>query len=681
MPSIRSVQPAYRQLLFFMALAAGLRVAIWVVGGLVVQPSSDESITMLLAQQVTQGKWPLLFMGQPYLFPIESYLAAPLAWLPAGALASRLTSLILGLITTALALLLIPREGPRYRRWLGGLLAVVPSVYVVTLQGFYALPGYSFLMLVCLALPWLAIKSLHQDRPGYPFALGLLSGLGFAAHSLSLCASVPALLALFTARTNVRGIIVRFATTAFGLGIGILPYLIARWTIPDAHTMATETNSWPDIFNRWWSIGPSLTLPIAMGFRPTWHPTIESGGFILPLTGQAFSTAFGIFLTLAVLWRLAEHGTTLARRERPQLELADLLLGTILINLFLFAAAPRAHAGTARYLLPTALITPLLLAVMMAAGPRAIRMVGGLGALTLLFVQWPTGLVVAREWVHPDYALRTSVPDLQPALKVLADQDIHHAVASYGAAYRLTYLSRGQVIAAQPKNERFRNWPVPYQEEVQSAARVAFVLTESISFLKPSLFEQDLAAMKMSATIHTAGAFKVYADFALPAQPPSRLLPSSELTVMAPRQDVAPRLIDGLRGNPWRKKTSQCVGDAMSITWSQMRPLDHIMIHYGVRHDRPLAMNVAVRQQGAWQKPGPDFPATLQPFEFVHQQPRYETFVQRIEMNGELADGVRFQITKAREDRDWNIDEIEIYERLAASSLRDSGSRLLQPSG
>lgn len=659
-----------------MGLAAVLRLTIWIIGGLVVQPSSDESITMLMAQQIWHGHWPLLFLGQPYLFPVESYLAAPFAWLPAGAYASRITSLLLGLTTTALALLLVPREGPRYSRMLGGLLAGMPSFYVLTLQGFYALPGYSFLMLACVSLPYLALKSLRSDRPIISFAVGLISGLGFAAHSLSLCASGPALLALLTPQRERRVVARRLLAAALGLVIGMLPYGLARWTIPDAHTMATAMNSWPDILGRWWSIGPSLTLPIAMGFRPTWHPTVDSGDFVLPFTGHEFSMAFALMLVVVLIWRLAEHGAARTGRTRAQPGLADLLLATILINLFLFAAAPRAHAGTARYLLPTALLTPLLLAVMMGQGPRPIRILGLLAALLLLLAQVPTGWLVVTEWFHPDYALRSSVPDLRPVLNLLDELDLHQAVASYGAAYRLTYLSRGQVIAAQPKNERFRNWPVPYQEEVQAAPRVAFVLTESISFLKPSLFEQELAIMKMSATIHTAGAFKVYYDFAFAPQPPARLLPASALSVTAPRQEVARRLVDGARGNPWRQKKWQTVGDAMAITWPQMVPLDHIMIHYGVRHDRPQAINVAVRQQGEWQKPGPEMQVVLQPFDVVRQQPRYESFVQRIDMNGTQADGVRFQITKAREDRDWNIDEIEIYERLTGPAQSTDSSEL-----
>lgn len=53
-------------------IAILLRVAVWLIGGQVLPPSSDESMAMLMAGQIRHGHFPLLFMAQPYMFPLES---------------------------------------------------------------------------------------------------------------------------------------------------------------------------------------------------------------------------------------------------------------------------------------------------------------------------------------------------------------------------------------------------------------------------------------------------------------------------------------------------------------------------------------------------------------------------------------------------------------------------------
>ena len=61
--------------------------------------TSDEASSVLLAKMISRGEFPLLFLGQPYQFPIESYLMAPLVeWMPRSPFGARYQMIILGLL-------------------------------------------------------------------------------------------------------------------------------------------------------------------------------------------------------------------------------------------------------------------------------------------------------------------------------------------------------------------------------------------------------------------------------------------------------------------------------------------------------------------------------------------------------------------------------------------------------
>jgi hypothetical protein len=132
---------------------------------LLINVSGDESIMGLQAIGITQpadselfqtkqqprglfGRFPLLFMAQPYLFPLESYLSAPfIRWLPRTAFGLRLTPAILGGAAALFMLLLMAGWHKRDRGVANGwflavmLSAAFPGAYVLTLQSVYMLPS------------------------------------------------------------------------------------------------------------------------------------------------------------------------------------------------------------------------------------------------------------------------------------------------------------------------------------------------------------------------------------------------------------------------------------------------------------------------------------------------------------------------------------------------------------
>jgi hypothetical protein len=656
-----------RDILVLFLLAVLCRLALWGMGAMLVPPSSDESITMLLAQEISRGKFPLLFMGQPYLFPIESYLSVLWSHLPPVGAAARVTCLLLGFASTWVALHLLPREGGNFSRRLGGLLAVFPSFYILILQGFYALPGYSFLMFSCLALPSLALYTVRTDKLHGAFLLGLLSGLSFSAHTLSLCASIPSLLVALSPGRSLRKTGRCCLAVCAGGALGLLPFLLAQVTIPGAHEMATATLPWASIVSRWWSLGPQGALPIAMGLRVLDFPTEAAHPPLYAGFGRDFALFLGIFLGTVLIWRARIHILHAKQGHWPRWEAPDLILAVVLMNITLVAASPRAHFDSCRYLLPAALTLPLLVAILSAQSARPLRVLGSGTAIALLLAQAHTGWTVMKNWRQPDFAVRASIPDLQPTLEGLRHLNLRAVFASYGAAYRLTYESGGAVVASQRKNERFNDWPLPYLAAVTSSPRVAYVLTDAISYLKPALFETHLASAGVSASVMTTGAFRIYYDFVPLHQITSYRLPPDSIHITAPRQEVASRLSDGALDVPWRKPTQQ-THDTIVLTWPQTRPLDHLLIHYGVKDDWPRTMDIWRHTQGAWREFAAERTVNPAPFSLEHGYPIYGASMEFVDLRGETADGLELEIHEPRTGRDWNITEIEVYVRRDVST-------------
>ena len=64
-------------------VAIGLRIAFTWTSLELLPATSDEASSVLLAKDIASGERPLLFSGQPYQFPLESYLMAPfIDWMP-----------------------------------------------------------------------------------------------------------------------------------------------------------------------------------------------------------------------------------------------------------------------------------------------------------------------------------------------------------------------------------------------------------------------------------------------------------------------------------------------------------------------------------------------------------------------------------------------------------------------
>jgi hypothetical protein len=172
---------------------------------------------------------------------------------------------------------------------------------------------------------------------------------------------------------------------------------------------------------------------------------------------------------------------------------ARLLLAAAGLALLAFPFPLRSSPASIRFLTPAYLpVIALVTWAAVAAGGRR-------RAWTLVMVLAAAHLFTARRLVDTWRVTDRAAPpfllvDLAPARAWLDAHNVHHAYASYGPAYRMTFESGERIVASQPWNERFLHYPLPYLDEVRFAKNVAWVLTPDVptDLPAPRAFEEAL---------------------------------------------------------------------------------------------------------------------------------------------------------------------------------------------
>jgi len=655
-------------LIFAYLLALGLRLYLYWVGGHTIPVTTDEAQTVLQALDIRAGKWPLLFMAQPYMFPMEAYWMAPLVdLLPRTALGMRALVLIEGFVFVGLSLMILRTMGGWRQVWPGILLVLFPSVYLVMNQTAYSQPTYNSAFILSLAAAWFVMRLDGVPRRkdfGLAVAGGFFALMAFSNALTSLALIVP--LALVAAWNSVgRGRWLRLPGYVLGGALGSIPYLAALWKFPGANESVTATFGWSEAFGRLWIPAVARTLPVTFGWRACLFPDnsqqLDWGGW-----GYAAFPYVFIFLlvlaagvALALLWRKF--------REKQHLSLGTMewALGATILSLMLFALSRRADDCAYRYLAPVVVVFPFLMLGLYRALPRSGRLFTGGLALVFVLYNIATAARLSREWRQPDFARNIiAAPDLKPALAVLRVHGIGHAVASHWAAYRIGFEADGAVVCSQPSNERFPGWPLPYKAEVDASTNVAYVLMEKIRFLKPSVFERHLRTMGVEAEMTNAGDFRVYYNFRAPAfNREIRVAAERVRVAVGENQEQAARMMDGHSGTFWRSAKLQYEGLWVEFTFDQPINLGHLILQYGnYDHDRAPALRIKLRTDAGWETPTNALPVDLDKFVWLNGHPVYGYAQQTFPIGVTSVQGVRLEVAKPNPRMCWTLPEVIFYE-------------------
>ncbi len=644
------------------ALAVGLRLALFLAGCQFMDAFDDECIMALQAMQIADGDFSLFMLGQPYVFPLEAYLMAPFVdILPRTAFGARIMAFGFGLTTLGLAWLALVCCGRLRETWPGALLLLFGSSFLLILQGGCALPGYPTLMLLCCLTSWLVLRFTEKksESLGWLFLAGGSAGLACSGFFLALPVLVAGGVMLGSCRpwrVAVRAV----GVYSIGAAVGLIPYFLARLLHGDAPGVVTGIVSWQEALGRLIGYLP-LTLSNAMGIG---CPVVPGSATRILHHGDSARVA-GV--TVLVLFLIGTVAGCLRWRQRHWKAFPPLLFFVAIawgcLVLFLFGARTNSHAY--RYLTPMVMSFPFVVACLYQASTGWWRKgLAGLAILLAVFNAYTTVLLI-RHWARPDFSRELGSHDLRPVLDYLRQRQITHAYASYADAYRITFKTDRHILCAQPYNERFPGWPLPFIREVDATTPVAYILADGGRF-PPEQLELDLASASMGATRTRLGVYQVFTDFI----PKTRVIqgPFLPLSAMKAEASHAPQLAHHMVDDSsqfWRcAGFLQMTGMWVSVTWDKPVEIRGVVVSHGSSGgDFPEAVAVFVREAGTnWIQVATNMPALPLPFSIVSGHPSYsDSSAQFVFPEPRLACGVKVEISRPRLSRAWTISTLKVW--------------------
>ncbi len=645
-----------------LVLGVGLRLVFFLTSCKYMEAFDDECITALQAMQIAKGDFSLFMLGQPYVFPIEAYLMAPVvALLPRTAFGARVMAFGFGLVTLGLTLLVLRYCGRLSRVWPGALLLLFGSSFLLILQSGCALPGYPTLMLLFGLTSWLVLRNGGggTSSAGGAFIAGTAAGLACSGSFLALPFLVAALMVLAGCRpwfVALKGLVAYIA----GAAVGLMPYLLARLIHGGGAAAVFGSVSYLEAYARLTSYLP-VTLANAMGIGVP----VVMGSSTRLLHGVNAGLVAGVVILLVLLVGAVvgcvQWGRNHWRNFPPLLYFAAVAWACLL--LFLFGG--RAHSSSYRYLTLAVMSFPLIVACLYQTSSGLWRKGIAFGVILLALFNVLSSVLLIRHWARPAFTVELGTHDLTPVVEYLRQRHIRYAYASYADAYRITYKTDQEIVCAQPFNERFPGWPLPFKAAVDEATNVAYVLTEKGRFPTDCL-NQDLTTAGVDAVRSRQGQFDVFTDFS-----PQKSIEKGPFISMASLKAAASHaaksahyMVDDT-SKFWRcEGFQQMTGMWVSVVWAKPHMVQGVVVAHGHSgNDFPEAVNIFVQDDcEKWVQVATNWNAVPEPFTISSGHPVYgDAPALFVLPESRQCTGVKIEIAIPRVHRAWTVDELKIW--------------------
>ena len=403
--------------------------------------TSDEASSVLLAKMIFRGLRPLLFVGQPYQFPVEAYLMAPFVeWLPRTAFGARYQTLLFGFLSLFGLLLIVRTAFPKGSRWPAGLLVLFPSGYLLMLTSAYAPPQYAMFLTLAWLSTYLALQARQRASTLLLLLTGLTSGLGLSNHPLSVTI-IAGIFIFILFGGNFRRGLHGALLFAGGFLLGALPYILAMWQHPGAYGNIPDTLSMTRTFFRLLEMVLVESFAGAMGFNPVLFPDFNSYLGWPDVLRPVFVIFYIPLLVFLVGHRLHKFFLAVAAHRWPTMYLVDISLISSILMFALFAYH-RTGSAAYRYLLPAVWCFPFLIGHAFVQCRGRWKAVIGWAVIVLALFNFATSAEMIKKWRKPDRIIQyADTPPIEHLLQELKSRNITHCYASFWLAYRISFES------------------------------------------------------------------------------------------------------------------------------------------------------------------------------------------------------------------------------------------------
>ena len=633
-------------------------------------PSSDEAIAIILAQEIAEGsRYPLLFIGQPYQFPIEAYLMAPLVnIMPNNALGARYLLLILGAISTLIFLYSAWKIFPKNRSWPSLLLILIPSAYWLTWQSAYAAPQYAISSVFAALLFYFAWKLNQREKPeiGLTIFIGIIAGLSLSNHLLLISIVIGTAFIVIFNGSFIRSM-KRLPSYLLGLTIGLTPLLLALYTIPNAYEKLSSRLPLDRSLARAYETVLQHTLPATLGANPPYfgdYPNHLNWGDEVRLL---IVSLFSIIILITIVVQLKRFFSQSWALKWPKPTWPDMFIISCLLSIFLTASSARGSWSDHRYLLPIAWSFPFLIGYLYSLNSKVFsRLIGGATFLLATFNTVSSSALI-HEWRQPQSIQHhADIPDLTALQAWMNQQNIDYCYATFWLAYRVTYESDSKPLCAPIYNERFSDWPVPYKAMVDQKYDAAFVMSNTYGTkFSATKFQHIMDQYGVQYQRKQFGSLFIYYDFKQSSSDgrvqinPDQYILSSSIS----NQNIE-RLSDNDENTLWSTHDLQQKGQFIEANFKQPKRISSIVLHYpSSRFHAPRSLRISAWDGAQWLEISNEIPFKLDRMRFERGHPIFGQLQQTMLVSNAKTQRLRIQIDTPEHTNEWDLSEIRFYSK------------------
>jgi hypothetical protein len=430
--------------------------------------NSDAAIVGLQAMHILRGEWAWFLFGSGYQTSADSVVAAgAFAVLGATPLALMLSTFMGHLAATGLTYSTLSRH---LTPWTAAIVTL-PLVFTPSPLHTYILgpPRQAAITLVFLAI-WVIDRASSSRSPrAWAAAGGAAASLACFADPYALLFLPPLLgLGVLAAFDGPAKVWKQIGASGFGSLVGLVPFVLLATSPKAVHgdvtfRTATLAHNYRLLLDGClpWILSSTAYVP-SDGDYVAWN----AGGFRFVQIAGATALLAGLAFGAAAF--VGKRGSWATRR----LGAFGFVFLPVTLGAFLFSVMVM-DLFSSRYLSAIVLMSPFALA------PAAERL--GADRFGLALAPYVLASAVAG-WLGFGSEVAGAKPVRLPgggALDedrlggLLRDRDVHHAVADYWVAYRLTFLYREavEVIPIHGTEDRY----APYRDAFERARRVAYV--------------------------------------------------------------------------------------------------------------------------------------------------------------------------------------------------------------
>ncbi len=480
--------------------------------------TSDEATVLLLADEISKGFRPLLFTGQPYQFPVESYLISPfIEWLPRNGLGIRYQAYIMECFVLIFSIFLIFQFMKKRDCWWPLLLLCFPSGYWLIFTFAYTPPQYTISIFLAASSVLTVYKAQNTSKvPFIYFSLtGLFCGIMLSNHLLTLSITLAILVYIFFDGSSFLSGLQKLFFFFIGLISGLAPYLLAITRVDGAYSNIPPMFPLSEVFSEKTFLTLSGTIGRAMGFSFPIFPDFKFSAVKSPeILFITILSGYGIIVFLYTLQRLFSAAKELLTGKWPECNLGDLAVIVSFVTIGMFATHQN-DSSNCRYVIFVVFAMPFLVGQIFQKSFPLLQKITMVFVCCYALYNVCTYEKVFRDWRTPgEIQQLADTENIQSLLELLKQQGTTHCYASFWLSYRITYESQGNIICSQPFNERFPEWPTPYKKLVDKTEKAVYVLTNTpATRTSAEFFEKILEHQNISYQRTEKDSFFIYSQF------------------------------------------------------------------------------------------------------------------------------------------------------------------------